>query len=94
MMKKIFNHSLFKNASSLGFIKLLDIIFPLITIPYLTRTLDINSFGLLVISIAIYNIANIITDFGFGLSSPYYISLNKQKKELINRYLSSVLTLK
>ena len=94
MIKKIFNHSLFKNASSLGFIKLLDIVFPLITIPYLTRTLDITSFGLLVISIAIYSMANIITDFGFGLSSPYYISLNNHKKELINKYLCSVFVLK
>lgn len=74
IINKIIKHSIFKNTLALSIIKILDIILPLITIPYLTRVLSLNDFGLLIISLAIYNLANILTDFGFGLSTPYTIA--------------------
>ncbi|NIH20594.1 oligosaccharide flippase family protein [Morganella morganii] len=93
-VKKIVKHSLIQNTFFLSIIKILDLILPLITIPYLTRVLDVNSFGILVILISSYSMANVLTDFGFGLSGPYYISTNRDNKKNVNRYLSSVILIK
>ncbi|EML1937536.1 oligosaccharide flippase family protein [Providencia stuartii] len=94
ILSKVLRHSIFKNTLALGIIKILDIFLPLITIPYLTRILSLDDFGLLVISLAIYNLANIVTDFGFGLSTPYIIATNKNNILFLNNYLSSIFILK
>ncbi|AWR59996.1 TPA: oligosaccharide flippase family protein [Proteus mirabilis] len=94
IINKIIKHSIFKNTLALSIIKILDIILPLITIPYLTRVLSLNDFGLLIISLAIYNLANILTDFGFGLSTPYTIAKNKNNSIFLNNYISSIFILK
>ncbi|EPO5266054.1 oligosaccharide flippase family protein [Providencia rettgeri] len=94
MLSKIYKHSIFKNTLALGLIKLLDILLPLLTIPYLTRILTVDDFGLLIISISIYNLANILTDFGFGLSTPYKIAQNRNNKFFLNYYLSGIFILK
>ncbi|WP_446470086.1 oligosaccharide flippase family protein [Xenorhabdus stockiae] len=94
ILPKILNHSIFKNSFLLGIIHLLDLLLPIILIPYLTRILSPESFGLLIVCISIYSIANILTDFGFSVSSPYLISKNKKNNNYINSYLSNVLFLK
>ncbi|MCY9797024.1 oligosaccharide flippase family protein [Citrobacter braakii] len=92
--KKILGHSLIQNTFFLSLIKALDLILPLMTIPYLTRVLSIEQFGALVICMATYSMANIFTDFGFGLSAPYEISKNKSDKYFINSYVSAIFILK
>ncbi|WP_369309230.1 oligosaccharide flippase family protein [Providencia rettgeri] len=94
IIKKIINHSLFQNTFFLSLVKALDLILPLMTIPYLTRTLNVDEFGSLIVCMAAYSMANILTDFGFGLSAPYDISKNKHDKNYINSYLTSIFTLK
>ncbi|EMN5658626.1 oligosaccharide flippase family protein [Providencia rettgeri] len=94
IIKKIINHSLFKNTFFLSLVKALDITLPLMTIPYLTRVLSVNEFGSLIVCMAAYSMANILTDFGFGLSAPYDISRNKHNKKFINSYLTSIFILK
>ncbi|MEX6318829.1 oligosaccharide flippase family protein [Providencia huaxiensis] len=57
----------------LSLVKALDITLPLMTIPYLTRVLSVNEFGSLIVCMAAYSMANILTDFGFLVYQPLMI---------------------
>lgn len=75
-------------------VKILDVSLPLLTLPYIARILTKESFGVLIICIGAYGIANIITDFGFTQSGPYIIAKRKNKYTSINNYLSAVFFIK
>ena len=69
-MKRIFNNNkLFSNTFSLYLLTLAKILFPLISLPYLTRVLSTDCYGVVsyVKSYIVY--AQLIVDFGFILSS-------------------------
>lgn len=57
---------------------------PLITLPYLTRTLGLESFGILNLSISLIQYAILLINFGFNLSSTEYIAKNRNNNKLIS----------
>lgn len=92
--KKILQHRVFHNSVYLIIIRLLGYIFPMIVLPYLSMTLGVDKFGLLMMMFSICSVCMIITDFGFNLSGTYYISKNIQDKNKINQYIGSVFLIK
>lgn len=63
-----------KNFIALFLLQVANYVFPLIAWPLLTYFLGIADFGIVMILIAVCNVSNILTDFGFNLSATYKIS--------------------
>jgi Polysaccharide biosynthesis protein. len=83
-----------ENFISLVALQFINIILPLLLIPYLIRVLGIEGFGVysFVLAIILYGVK--LSDYGFTLSATYHISLNQKNKLKINEVFSSVLTIK
>lgn len=94
ILKKIkdsFNSSLISNFFSLVILQGANYIFPLLTVPYLFRTLGVETFGLVNFATAFTQYFLIFTDFGFDLSATKYIAANRDNEHKRNSYFVNVL---
>lgn len=82
--------SMRNNFFHLFFIQASNYIFPLITLPYLGRTLGASNFGHLIFASAIVQYFILITDYGFSLSATRTIAINKHDQNFIDDVFSSV----
>lgn len=85
---------LFKNIISLTIVQFITYLAPLLTLPYLSRILSIESFGLTMLIMSIIILSSLFTDFGFNLHAPAWIAKNKKRKQKISLYISSAFTIK
>jgi PST family polysaccharide transporter len=91
-LKKInLDSSLISNFFSLVILQGANYIFPLLTIPFLFRTLGVGTFGLISFASAFAQYFVILTDFGFNLSGVQFISANRDNKELRDTFFVNVL---
>ncbi|WP_050989587.1 oligosaccharide flippase family protein [Vibrio ordalii] len=67
---------------------------PLLILPYLSRILGLDGFGIVAMSMSLCAIALIITDYGFGISAPYWLAKNKKDKRLVSQYIGAVFFVK
>lgn len=63
---------------------------PLLLLPFLTRQLGMEAFGMVVIILAAIQVAYVLTDYGFSLSATYSISINREDVNFINNKISAV----
>ncbi|HEM8846781.1 TPA: oligosaccharide flippase family protein [Proteus mirabilis] len=82
------------NILSLTVVQLITYISPIIALPYLSRTLNVESFGLAMLMMSIIIISNLLTDFGFNLYSPHWIANNSNDKNKISKHISAIFILK
>ncbi|QXO58612.1 oligosaccharide flippase family protein [Morganella morganii] len=94
MLNKITSHRLFKNASALVIMQLFTYISPFIVLPYLSRALGADGFGLMVAALSLTVLANVCTDFGFNLSATYLISRKQNQAHYISKIVSVIYLLK
>lgn len=81
-----------KNISGLIIVQLISYVIPLLQIPYLTRTLGIELFGIYAYSLALIQVANLVVDFGFNLYFPQLVASGRNSpKQLGVLVYSSVL---
>ena len=66
---------------------------PLLTFPYLTRVLGVESYGTLVFYTALLGYVLLICQFGFNLSATQFISKNREFKTLISRKYFAVIVI-
>ena len=62
-------NQVFKNTAMLFIFNIAKIIFPFVTLPYLTRTLSTDTYGSVAYIKTVMNYMQIIVDFGFVLSA-------------------------
>ena len=67
---------------------------PLLTFPYLTRTLGVEAYGALGIGMAVSAYALIWTDWGFNLSASRAIAQMRQDREAVTTLFWNTLTAK
>lgn len=97
MYKKIKSETgkrLLSNFFSLSSIQIVSYILPMITIPYLVRTLGAEKFGLIAFAQAIIQYFVIFSDYGFGLSATKEIAENRENLKKIEDIFSSVMVIK
>lgn len=85
---------LFENVISLGALQVVSYVIPLINLPYLSRVLSVNNFGLVFFAQAFMWYFMVIVDFGFELSATREISINRHNSKSIANIFNSVMTLK
>lgn len=89
-LKKIKAHSVTRNATALGVMQIANYVVPLLLLPFLTRQLGLEAFGLVAVTLAAIQFAFVLTDYGFTLSATYAISVNRDNTALINNKIGSV----
>lgn len=96
-IKKVIENSkkrLFENFLSLGALQAISYIIPLITLPYLSRVLSVEKFGLVFFAFAFIQYFMIITDFGFDLSATREIAINRHNQNNLSNIFNSVMIIK
>jgi len=86
------NRKLIENISSLGFIQFVNLVLPLLTLPYLSRVLGAYQFGVYAIIQSIYSLLIILSDYGFNLSATKIISLNRENKLYLSQYFWAIIS--
>ena len=82
------------NFFSLAILQGLNMLLPLITLPYLVRVLGVENFGLVNFSLAIIMYFNVLVSFGFELSATREISINRDNLDKISEIFSTVMIIK
>ena len=85
---------LLENFISLGALQVVSYTLPLITLPYLSRTLTSEKFGLVFFAFAFMQYFVVLTDFGFNLSATREIAVNRHNQNNLSNIFNSVTTLK
>lgn len=88
--KKSDKKRLIENFSYLGLLQIACYIFPLLTIPYLAKTIGAEGFGKIAFSLAIVNWLQIIVDWGFNYTATRDIAKNSENRAFVSRVFSDV----
>lgn len=83
--------NIIKNIIQLYGLSIAKLIFPLITLPYLTRVLSVDAYGTVAYVKTIMSYMQIIIDFGFMLSGTKEIIECKEEKRKLSYITSKVL---
>lgn len=94
MLNKLKNNNIAKNSLALLILQFANVILPIAIIPYLTRVLGVETFGIFAYLIAISTFACVITDFGFDLWGTAELSRNHRDINKIKKLIGAVTTAK
>ena len=86
--------NLLSNFLSLGALQIFSYVMPLITLPYLSRVLGAEMFGLVFFAQAFMEYFIMLTDYGFGLSAVREIAVNRHNQNNLSNIFSAVTTIK
>ncbi|WP_417939608.1 oligosaccharide flippase family protein [Flavobacterium sp. RS13.1] len=85
---------LLRNFVSLSIVQGLEMILPLLTVPYLIRIIGVENVGLLAFVSAVIGYFGIFINYGFNLTATKEISQNVDDKEVIESIFNAVFTAK
>ncbi|OOF86128.1 oligosaccharide flippase family protein [Rodentibacter ratti] len=85
---------LFGNFLSLSVLQVINYVLPLLTLPYLVRVLDVETYGLVMFAQSFIIFFNILVDFGFNLSATKDVAIYRENKEKLTEVYSSVMIIK
>ena len=83
------NRALVESVLSLSILNILNMVLPLITLPYLLRTVGLSNYGAYSIVYTIIQYALLISQYSFQFSTTRAISMNRDNKEKINEIFNS-----
>jgi PST family polysaccharide transporter len=82
------------NFLSLSVLQGMNYLFPIITAPYLIRTIGIQKYGLWATASVLLTYFQMLTDYGFNLSATKEISVHRHDRGKVSEIFSSVMTIK
>lgn len=83
--------SLASNFFFLSLLKGISFVFPLITLPYLTKVIGVENFGIIAFASSIIIFAETITDWGFNYTATRDVAQNRTDTAYVSRIFSEVL---
>lgn len=83
-----------KNIVALSILQFMNYVVPIVTVPYLTRVLGPERFGLLAFAQAVIVYFDLITDYGFNLSATRTIATHRDDQEVLSRVFWSTVAAK
>ncbi len=93
-LKNIRNNNVAINAFALFSLRFVNMIAPLVVLPYLSRTLGVDGFGLVMFAISACAIGQLFTDYGFDLSATYRISKQRDDVRYVSELIGAIFTIK
>ncbi|PGM36401.1 flippase [Bacillus cereus] len=88
------HNKLTKNFIFLFLMQMANLLLPLISLPYLSRVLQPEGFGLIIFAQSFIQYFVILTDFGFNLSATRQVSIYREDPEKLKQIFNSVLIIK
>ena len=82
--------NILSNFISLSFLQIANFILPLLTIPYLVRTLGMENYGMLAFATSIIMYFQVVSEYGFNLTATREVSVYRDNKEKIEEIYSAV----
>ena len=90
---RLLKSKLFKNSVWLTILQFVNTILPLVTIPYITRILGTNEYGVFSIALNWILYLQVLVEFGFGLSGARKVAiLNDNEQKKLNKLYSNILS--
>lgn len=83
--------TLVENFASLSILRIVTLILPLITLPYVLRVMGKSGYGVYVMAVTLMGYLVTITDFGFTVLAPRDIALARDDKGGLSRVYSQVI---
>lgn len=83
-----------KNISLSFGINFINLLFPLLLIPFYIKTFGIDIYGLIAVSMAFINIVSVLYDYSWYAFAPIEIQKVKNEPNLINQYISKIINCK
>lgn len=93
-LEDVLQHSVFRNASMLFAVSMLNYVMPLILIPYLARALGVEFFGVYAFGMSIYLIGMVLIDCGFQYHGLYEIAEHRADPDRVGALLGAMLAIK
>ncbi len=94
-LKKLTRHKDFKalleNFVSLTVLNGINFFFPLVLIPYLTRVLGVEGYGVYAFTFAVLNYLLLLSKYGFDLSATKQVAIIRDDKNKLEQLFSAVL---
>lgn len=85
------HNQILKNTGSLMAFQVAKMLFPFITLPYLTRVLSTDSYGVVAYVKTVMNYMQVIVDFGFVLSATKSVVMARDDSERLARIVGDTL---
>ena len=90
----LLNKKITGNIIWLGLLQLANYVFPFLSIPYLSRILSTEHYGLILFSVSFTAYFMILCDYGFNLSATKQIAVNSNNQLKLNQIVSAVTVIK
>ncbi|ROI14003.1 oligosaccharide flippase family protein [Epilithonimonas hominis] len=78
------------NFINLAFVQAANLLLPLITIPYVIRTVGFENFGLVAFATSIVNYFSVLINYGFNLTATKGVSQNRNDSQYLNKLFCTV----
>ena len=78
------------NFINLAFVQAANLLLPLITIPYVIRTVGFENFGLVAFATSIVNYFSVFINYGFNLTATKGVSQNRNDSHYLNKLFCTV----
>ena len=93
VMNRILNSRILKNGIWLTILQLVNTVIPVITIPYVTRILGTNEYGIFSIALNWILYLQVFVEYGFGLSGVRKVALIKESEyERLNQLFNNIIS--
>lgn len=83
-----------KNFFSLSILKVINLVLPFVTLPYLIKTLGLEKYGAIVLGLSLVAYFQSLTDYGFNLSATREIARHRSSREQLSFIYSKTQTSK
>lgn len=95
MRQKLKQHrQLLENIFSLSVLQVLNIVLPLITLPYLMKVVGLGNYGAYAVAYSVVQYITLVSAYGFGFSATKQISQHRDDLGIVSKIFSSVLVAK
>lgn len=94
LIERVGGSQLLKNILSLSVLQAANYLLPLLTIPYLVRTIGVENFGVLAFATAVNAYFILIADFGFNFSATRKVASMGSDRRKVSQLYSAVVVVK
>jgi polysaccharide transporter, PST family len=94
VIPRLFRHVVVRNALLLYVVQFSTYLFPVITIPYLSRVLSTEKFGLIAFAQSLVWYFIVLTEYGFNLTATRAIAVHRDDPREVSRIFGAVMVAK